>query len=60
MSENKYIGIDEGLGGLICFDCAYRGGLSGELITQEAYPDGYTCEKCFEPKFDQDYKPEGN
>ena len=59
MSENKYIGILLDSSQLICFDCAYQHELEGLVFTQGAYPDGYTCDKCFDPKFDQDYVKEG-
>lgn len=55
---SKYIGIDDGNQGLICFDCAYQQSIQGYLFTQEAYPDGFTCEECSEPIADQDFKGE--
>ena len=59
MSENKFIGVlVQDSDQLVCFNCAYENEIEGLVFTQGAYPDGFTCDKCFEPKFDQDYIPE--
>ena len=54
----KYIGIDDGEQGLICFDCAYNKEIKGLLFTLDAYPDGFTCDECFNSIADQGYQSE--
>jgi hypothetical protein len=33
-------------GGLICSSCAVAGCETGEMVTSDGYPDGFTCADC--------------
>jgi len=52
------IGIVSGEYTLYCLSCMRKHGHKGEPITQEAYPDGFTCDECWESIADQNYKGE--
>jgi hypothetical protein len=44
-----YFAFHEVDGGVVCLNCACDKGLVGELVIfDDAYPDGFTCDYCFE------------